>query len=302
MTGSGHDVELVVDAHDVVGESPVWDERRGVLLWVDIPGRVLHRYEPHGGRHEVGDLGAVVGALVLRPDGSALAAVADGFAELDLDTGQVTGIATVTEAVPSRMNDGKCDPAGRFWAGTMSHALTPGAAALYRLDTDGSVATVLTGVTLSNGLDWSPDGTTMYYIDTMSHGVDAFDFDVGTGALSNRRRLVDVAEDDGLPDGMTVDAEGFLWVALYLGGAVRRYAPDGSLDAVLRMPVATPTCPVFGGEDLTDLYVTSSAMVMDEPSAEPGAGGLFRCATGVKGRPANRAGTPSAVTTRRSIP
>ena len=285
---TAHDVvELVDDARALVGESPVWDEHRGVLLWVDIPGCRLHTYDPHAGRAASGPLDGVVGAIVLRPDGRAVAAVQDGFAELDLDTGRLTMIAPVEQGAPTRMNDGKCDATGRLWAGTMAHDLTPGGAGLYRLDPDGTVSTMLDDVTLSNGLDWSADGTTMYYIDTLAHGVDAFDFDLHTGTLSNRRRLIDVPADDGLPDGMTVDAEGFLWVALYLGGQVRRYAPDGTLDRILTMPVSTPTCPVFGGDDLADLYVTTSAMVMAEPSTEPGAGGLFRCGVGVSGRPPN---------------
>jgi sugar lactone lactonase YvrE len=288
-----YDAELVVDARAIVGESPVWDEQRGVLWWVDILGRLLHAFDPSTGENDSTELADIVGAVVLRPDGGLAAAIENGFADLDPTTGRCDPISLLdgNTGPKTRMNDGKCDPNGRFLAGTMAYDVTPGAGALYRLEPNGTVRTLLDEVTLSNGLDWSPDGALFYFIDSMAGGIDVFDVDPA-GALSNRRRLVDTPVDDGIPDGLTVDSEGYIWVALYLGGCVNRYAPDGTLDAVVTMPIRTPTCPVFGGPNLTDLYITSSAMVMADPSDEPGAGGLFRCSVGVHGRPATRLAVP----------
>jgi sugar lactone lactonase YvrE len=190
------------------------------------------------------------------------------------------------DVTQNRMNDGKCDPAGRFFAGTMSFDPTPGTGAFYRLDPDLSVTRVLDGVTLSNGLDWSPHQRTLYYIDSMTQGVDAFSFDVRTGRLSDRRRLITIPADVGLPDGMTVDAEGYLWVALHGSGTVRRFSPDGSLERVVRLPVSHVTCCAFGGADYSDLYITSMTYGLEQKIRdEPLAGSLFRCRPGVRGRP-----------------
>jgi sugar lactone lactonase YvrE len=201
------------------------------------------------------------------------------------------------------MNDGKCDPQGRFWAGTMATDLTVGRGALYRLDTDLTVTKVLDGLTVPNGLDWSEDGRTLYFIDSLDRppGVDAFDFDGRPGSLSGRRRLVDMANDSSglgsmaVPDGMTVDAVGSLWVAVSGAGEVRCYSPVGQLTRVVEMPVAYPTSVAFGGEDLCDLYITTTSL---EAVAGPelrshgaptsrrrGEGALFRCRPGASGRP-----------------
>jgi sugar lactone lactonase YvrE len=191
-----------------------------------------------------------------------------------------------------RMNDGKCDPAGRFWAGTMALDKRRGAGALYRLDADGRVHRMLDEVSISNGLDWSNDGRLMYYVDTPTRSVDVFDFDVATGAIANRRSLARVEPDEGWPDGLTLDADGYIWVALWCGAAVRRYAPDGTLDRVVAVPTTYPTSCAFGGSDLGDLYITTAATALtpDERLREPLAGGLFRCRPGVHGRPAHRFG------------
>jgi sugar lactone lactonase YvrE len=199
----------------------------------------------------------------------------------------------VEKNVPNnRMNDGKCDPAGRFWAGTMPFDPAPGSqsGAMYRLDKDFQVTKVLSGVTLTNGLDWTLDGQHMYYIDSMTQGVDVFDFDPATGNLANRKRLITIAPEQGLPDGMTVDAEGGLWVALHGSGSVRRYMPDGRVDRVVRVPPTMVTCCAFGGPDLTDLYITTMSFGMSDEAkrAQPLAGALFKCRPGVRGRPPNR--------------
>jgi sugar lactone lactonase YvrE len=289
-------VELLLDAHAQVGEGPVWDDASGTLVWVDIMGNAVHRYDPATSQDRAIDVGQPVGAAVLRRDGNGLVlALRDGFGMLDEGSGQVQLVAPVEADVPTnRMNDGKCDPQGRFWAGTMAFNPTPGTptGAMYRLDPDLQVIRVLDGVTLSNGLGWSPDGRHMYYIDSMTQGLDVFDFEPAYGSLSNRRRLISIPPGEGLPDGMTVDAEGGLWIALHGSGSIRRYTPDGRADPdhVVRVPPAMVTCCAFGGPDLTDLYITTMSLGLSEAgrSAQPLAGALFRCRPGLRGLPANR--------------
>lgn len=281
------DVELVVDARAKLGEGPVWDASENVLWWLDIHGGTIHRFDPGTGEDTSVVSDPAVTAMSPRASGGFVATIPDGYVELDPQTGATKPLASIAIPAdrPMRMNDGKCDPQGRFWAGTMTFDFEPGAA-LHRLDPDGSVRTVVPDVKLSNGLGWSPDGTTMFYIDTMEHGVDAFDFDPATGDISNRRRVIEIDESLGLPDGMCVDAEGYIWVAMFNGSAVRRWAPDGTPDAVIELPVAQVTCPAFGGADLGDLYVTTAAEGI-APDPTPGAGGLYRIRPGVAGLPTN---------------
>jgi sugar lactone lactonase YvrE len=284
-TPTMHSVDLVLEAGCRLGEGPVWDERDARLMFVDILAGTVHRYDPADQRHEVVDVGPPVGAAVPRAGGGVALAVRAGFALLDGASADVVPIADVRLGVgEQRMNDGKVDPAGRFWAGTHSADGVEGAAALYRLELDRSVTTVLDGVTISNGLDWSPDHRTMYYIDTPSGGVDSFAFDLGSGAIECRRRLVDIV--GGLPDGMTVDADGCLWVAVFGGGAVHRYAPDGRLDCVVRLPVSLATSCAFGGSGLDILFITTASHRLSSP--EPSAGALFACRPGVQGLASHR--------------
>lgn len=282
------EVELVLDVKAEVGEGPTWDADKGALIWVDITRNLVHLYDPESGQDRTIDVGQHVGAAVPRASGGLALALFGGFGGFAWDGGEVEAIAPVEADVPAnRMNDGKCDAVGRFWAGTMDYDLTPNAAALYRLDPDHSVTKVLDEVTLSNGLGWSPDGSTMYYIDSTTYAVDAFDFDVESGTITSRRRIVEIAEEAGMPDGMTVDAEGFIWVALWGGWAVRRYSPAGELDAVVNLRVGQITSCAFGGPDLHDLYITSAVFGLSEDHLrdQPHAGGLFRCRPGIKGLP-----------------
>jgi len=279
--------ELLLDARADVGEGAAWDAAGGRLIWVDITGSAVHEVYPDG-RARRWPIPQHVGAAVPRASGGMMLAVRSGFASL-ADDGSVCVVAPVeADDVGTRMNDGKCDPQGRFWAGTMAYAETPGAGSLYRLDPDGVVHKVLAGVTISNGLGWSPDAAIMYYIDTASGGVDEFRFDAAAGAISGRRRLITVDSADGSPDGMTVDDEGCLWVALWGGGAVRRYRPDGSLDIVVSLPASQVTSCAFGGRDGGDLYITTAACGLSprQRAEQPHAGGLFRCRPGVTGPPA----------------
>ena len=216
--------------------------------------------------------------------GGLVAATGMGVALLDGDTTE--WIATVDRG--DRMNEAKCDPAGRLWAGTLTNEHVPGASGLYRLAADRLIEPVLEDVTLSNGIGWSPDGGTMYYVDTPTEAVDAFDFDVATGAVSGRRRLVDLRDVPGRPDGLTVDADGAIWVAMARGWAVRRFLPDGKPDAVVDVPACKVTSCTFGGPALDELYVTTACFGLDERelAAQPHAGAVFRCRPGVTGLPA----------------
>lgn len=276
--------ELVLDAHAEVGEGATWDAAAGRLIWVDITRGRVHELRQDG-QARSWDAGEHVGAAAPRASGGLILAVHSGFAALAED-GTVAPVALVeADVTGNRMNDGKCDPQGRFWAGTMPYQDTPGAGSLYRLDTDGSVHRMLTGLTLPNGLGWSPDGTTFYFIDSPTQGVDAFCFDPADGVLARRRRAVTVEDAEGMPDGMTIDDEGCLWVALWGGSAVQRYRPDGTLDTVVRLPASQVTSCAFGGPDRADLYITTAAYQLSPGlhAAEPHAGGLFSCRPGATG-------------------
>jgi sugar lactone lactonase YvrE len=277
------DAEIVLDAHAELGEGPAWEAANRKLVWVDIKASHVHRFDPATGEDQTLDVGQHVGAAVPRADGGLLLALRDGFARFA--GGAVSSIAQVEADRPeNRMNDGKCDPRGRFWAGTMADDERPGVGTLYRLDERG-VTPMVTGVTISNGLAWSADERTMYYIDTPTGGVDAFDYDPDTGSISDRRRVVTIPEGNGTPDGMTLDDEGCLWVALWGGWGVHRYLPDGSLDTVVPLPVKQVTSCAFGGEGRDELYITSAAIGLspEERAAQPHAGALFRCRPGVAG-------------------
>jgi sugar lactone lactonase YvrE len=274
-----------------LGEGLRWDARRDEVLAVDIlAGRVFRgRVQADGALDLVrayqvpGTVGAV--APVEGDDGWVLAA-GPGFARLAPD-GTVDPIVDV--APPgTRMNDGACDPEGRFWAGTLADDFRPGGGALYRLDPDGAVQLMLGDLTISNGLDWSPDGATMYLADSGPRVVHAFDFDSGTGTISNGRALVAVAEDIGAPDGLTVDEAGDIWVAIYGGGRVHQYSPDGTLRQTLPVPAAQSTSCAFAGPGLHRLYVTTATEGWsdDDRRAEPAAGLIYRIDTEFRGRPA----------------
>ena len=266
----------------------MWDADREELIWVGITRGFVHRYKPATDHDETAFVGQPVSVAVPRSSGGWLLAMKDGFGVLDSFGGPVELVAPLADIIPgSRMNDGKCDSMGRLWAGSMVQPEDSGRGALYRLETDYETRRVLADVTCSNGLGWSPDDQVMYFIDTATGGIDAFDYDRETGDLSSRRRLVTVPADLGVPDGMAVDAEGFLWVAMWGGHAVHRYAPDGARDAVIELPVSLVTSCAFGGRDLRDLYITTAAETRTsaERLASPGSGGLYRARPGVAGQP-----------------
>jgi sugar lactone lactonase YvrE len=282
---AGDPVEVVVTGGARLGEGPVWDTRSERLVWVDVLARRVHLTEVRTGTDAVIETPLDVGAVVPRAAGGFAAALQDGF--WVIGAGPPHRLAPVPEARPSlRFNDGKCDPAGRFWAGTMAYDESPGAGALYRLDPDGQPNLVLERVTISNGLAWSVDGLTLYYIDSPTQRIDAFAFVPPTGEISDRRPVVHIPREAGAPDGMTIDAEGGLWVALWGGWAVHRYL-DGRLDRVVRLPVSQPTSCTFGGRYLDELFVTSASegLSAEERGAQPLAGAVFRLRPGVRGFP-----------------
>lgn len=282
------EVQLLVDAHALVGEGPIWDEEKGVLYWVDIMSSMVYEYNPVTGENRGYNVGQHVGTVVPRAAGGLMLAVYDGFAAFDPATQQVTLIADPEADIPdNRFNDGKCDPAGRFWAGTMAYneQLTQGS--LYRLDPDFSVHKMLGDVGIANGIVWSLDNTTMYYIDSAANTVRAFDYDLATGVIGNGRVVIRT-DGMGLPDGMAIDAEGMLWVAHFGGSCVRRWNPHtGQVIGTIQLPASQITACAFGGPDLARLYITSAAIGLDEQALarEPHAGGLFVADPGVKGVP-----------------
>lgn len=280
------DVDVVVDGRALLGEGPVWDDVSESLVWVDILRREIHRYHPAAGTDTATRLPVTVAAARPATDGSLVLAAGLGIARYDEPTEQLDWLAQAD--VGDRMNDATCDPAGRFWAGTLSVG-RPGAA-LYRWDGE-QLARVLDGVGLSNGLGWSPDHTTAYYVDTLAEQVFAFDADVAAGTLANRRVFADLHDVPGRPDGLAVDAEGGVWVATAKGGAIRRFLPSGRPDHVIELGTPGVTSCAFGGPDLADLYVTTMCLGLGEPELReyPLAGGLIRIPdVGVRGVPATR--------------
>lgn len=268
-----------------LGEGPVWDERSGQLLWIDIVSHRLFRTALATGRTDSLCLPHPIGVVVPRVSGGYMAALEDGFWSLD-DEGRAERVAAVEADDPgTRFNDGACDPQGRFWAGTMAWDGSAAQGSLYRLDPDGRVTRVLESVGISNGLGWSPDGTVMYYSDSLTGRVDAFDFDKPDGGLSRRRTFIVLPPGSGVPDGLCVDEEGAVWLATWGGWCVRRYLPDGSLDAILPLPVAQVSSCAFGGSDLRLLFVTTAreGLTPDDRRTQPLAGRLFRATPGVRG-------------------
>ena len=270
-----------------VGEGPVWDARSGRLVWVDIPNNHDFTTDPADGSTTRREHDRAVGVVLPRAAGGYVAALQDGFYALP-DDGPPELIAPVEAENPvTRLNDGEIDPQGRFWAGTMGWHAEPGAGALYRLDPDGSVRRMLDGVTISNGLGWSPDGSTMYYVDTPTLRIDMFDFDAASGDIANRREFVTIRHGGGRPDGLTVDSEGAVWVATWPGYGVHRYLPDGTLDAVIPLPVSNVSSIELGGPDLRDAFITTAWELLSEAehAAQPLAGSLFHTRVEVPGRP-----------------
>nr|WP_273938103.1 SMP-30/gluconolactonase/LRE family protein [Kutzneria chonburiensis] len=253
-------IEVAVRGDATLGEGPTWDTSTSTLLWVDILGSAVHRYDPGRGTDSVLPTPQHVGAAKPRAAGGLIANLRDGVALLDADGGQRWLVYWEREGL--RGNDAAVDGAGRLWAGTMRYDTAEGGGWLARVEPDGAAKVLLDDVTISNGIAWSPDNALMYYIDTPTSRVDVFDYDLATGSATDRRPLCTV---EGSPDGMCVDADGCLWVAVWGGSAIRRYTPEGKLDREVPLPVSQPTACAFGGPDFTDLYVTTAREGLENP-------------------------------------
>ncbi len=281
------EVELVLDTKSDLGEGAIWNYKTGELIWVDITGKILNFYTPKLKNNKEMLTGQMIGTVVPAESGKMMVALENGFYQLDPETGAKKLIANPEEDIPgNRFNDGKCDPAGRFWAGTMSTTGKRQAGALYRLDADGSVHKMIDNVGTSNGIVWSPDYTKMYYIDTPTRKVMAWDYNNETGEISNPKPAVEVPEEMGYPDGMTIDADGNVWIALWSGSAVGCWNPEtGELLRTIDVPAKNVTSVAFGDDDLGTLYITTARTGTSEEELEkfPLAGGVFKTRPGVKG-------------------
>ncbi|MEU6521329.1 SMP-30/gluconolactonase/LRE family protein [Streptomyces sp. NPDC046924] len=270
MTG-GASYEVAVRAESLLGEGPTWDPATGRLLWIDILNSRVHSYDPATGRRTLRRTEQHVGAVKPRAGGGLVLNLRDGIGLLDPDD---TFRWLRHEPVPGRRgNDAAVAPDGTLWAGTMRYDEATGGGTLTRISGDGTAETVLDDVTVSNGTGWSLDGRLMYYIDTPTRRIDVFDVDAASGSVTGRRPLAVVEDGAGFPDGLTVDAEGCVWVALWDGAAVRRYTPSGALDRVVELPVPRVTACAFGGPGLSDLYVTTARVGLASPP--PLAGSLL---------------------------
>ena len=280
--------ELLFDTKSVVGEGPIWDFENHVLYWLDIFGKELHFHDPSSGSHEVRELEELVGTVVCRQSGGLVLALKSGFAFYDVDSEVVTPIVDPESHIPTNhFNDGKCDPAGRLWAGTMPDSEDSPAGGMYRLDADLSVHQMFDNVTISNGICWSSDAKTMYYIDTPLMKIEAFDYDNVTGAVENRRTCCEIFEEAAWPDGMAIDVDDKLWVGHYFGDYVRRWDPEtGECIDKIKLPCSNVTACAFGGDNLETLYITTATHALNEEqlAQQPLAGGLFVVDAGVRGQ------------------
>ncbi len=274
--------ELIADYACDCGEGPLWhpDEKR--VYWLDITTGRMFRYDPAANKHETCYEGDIVGGFTIQEDGALLLFMDKGAVKIWRDGALTPVIDEIPDERDSRFNDVGADPAGRVFCGTMSTDERPGR--FYRLDTDGTLTRLLDEVGCSNGLGFTPDRKQMYYTDSIPHEIYLFDYDRDTGAITNRRVFAKIPEDIGLPDGMTVDAEGFVWSANWGGGCVIRFAPDGTEDRRICLPAKAVSCVTFGGEDYTDIYVTT-ALGGNKQENGPGSGALYRLNLGIQGVP-----------------
>lgn len=281
-------LELLVDAKAQLGEGPSWHAEEQRLYWVDILGKTLHCYDPATEADQTWSLPEEAGCVVPRKAGGFVLALTSGLAFFDPHTGTVDMICTIEKEYDDmRFNDGKCDPAGRFWAGTIHGKLREPVSKLYCLDTDLTLRTMETNITTSNGLAWNSEATIMYYIDTPTQQVVAYDYDIDTGAIYGKRTVIAVPSGMGRPDGMTIDQEGMLWIAMWDGWKVTRWNPvTGTLLETWDMPAKNTTSCCFGGPTLRDLYITTARTgnAEEELESQPAAGGLFKLQTDVQGR------------------
>jgi len=275
-------VELMLDAKATLGEGPAWDEKTQTLYWVDILQKKIY-----AGTELLAELDDLIGCLAPCKNGNLILGKRASFVDFDIATSQQTVLASLRESATNRMNDGKCDPAGRFLAGTMDMNEKEASGSLYSFDGKQAIR-LLDGIRISNGLAWSPNHKIFYYIDTPTREVKAFDYDVSTGQIANPRAAFLVPETLGWPDGMTSDSEGNLWIAHWGGAQVTRWNPNtGQLLEQIPVPALQSSCPVFGGKDRNELYITSARVGMSDADLKkyPLSGGLFKVTTKFEGMP-----------------
>ena len=281
-------VRCVVQSGDTLGETPLWCPRSKALWWLDIETPKLQSFDPLTGRHQAFPFSTnFLGSLALRRSGGFLLALDLALHAFDPATGRLDHLCDVETGGNNRLNDGRCDARGRFWVGTMDVGLSEPSGALYSVAADGTVTRHLDDVIVSNSIAISPDQRTLYFSDTRRFVTWAFDLDAAAGTLSNRRVFLDLTATRDRPDGACIDAEGHVWVAIFAGGRVARYRPDGTLERSIALPVTNPTCLCFGGDDLSTLYITTARKFLSpaQLEAEPLAGALLAVETGVKGLP-----------------
>ncbi len=286
MTGP----KCISPAGALLGEGVVWLPEEQAVYWVDIKGKFVHRHHPASGEQTSWPMPEEIGCLVPRSAGGFVAGFQSGLATIDLETGDTDSFGAPESDLPgNRINDGKADATGRLWVGTMDNAEMEPTGALYRFDADRSEHRMDDGYVITNGPAFSPDGRTLYHTDTLKKTIYAFDL-AEDGILSNRQVHLTIGDGEGWPDGMTVDAEGCLWVAHFGGWRVTRFTPTGVVDRVIEMPVGQNTNVAFGGPDLDVLYITTAAKQLDEAAlaAQPLAGALFEYPVGIQGLPAGR--------------
>lgn len=287
-------VELVADTRSTLGEGSIWDDKTKRLIWVDIENGVLHQFDPESGQNQSKVIGDKVTTVVPKKDGNLLLGLTNDVATYTPQTGDLEKHISIEGNISTnRLNDGKCDPVGRFWIGSFATDMQSGQASLYRVDTDFSVSKMLTDVTISNGIVWSHDHKKMYYIDTTTFNIYGFDFNRDDGSISQKKVVFQFPETMGFPDGMTIDNQDRLWVAMFAGYAVVCVDPvSGEIVQKIDLPVKNATSCAFGGKNLDELYITTARIEMtkQELSEQPIAGGLFRVKPGTKGVPANRFG------------
>jgi len=281
---------LVLDAKTMLGEGSIWHPKENKLYWIDIEGRTLHIYDPVSQEDKVFPVGARIGTVVPVQNGGALLALQNGLYKIDTHTGKLSFLINpLPDTVNLRFNDGKCDPSGRFWVGTLALDARRRGAVLYRFDTDKNIHLVLDSVSISNGIVWTSSKKIMYYNDTPTGTIQAFDYDDKTGAISNRRVAIKIPKGMGAPDGMTIDAQDNLWVALWGGGMVGKFDPvTGELLQKIKVPAPNVSSCAFGGKNLETLYITTARAWMnaDKLIEFPLSGGLFAVKPGVHGVPA----------------
>lgn len=285
----------VAEVNNILGESPIWSPDEQALYWVDIQNPTIYRLDPASGERREWPVETEIGSIGLAGDGRLIAGTRMGLAWFDLETGKIEVIADPEgdkQWNTVRMNDGKVDRAGRYWCGSMQDPGHGPLGTLYRFDADGSWRGFEDKICIPNAICWSPDDSVMYFADSYEGAVRAYDFDLATGEIANRRVFCEAAENTGSPDGATVDADGFLWSAHIFGGRVTRYDPDGKVERVVTLPTPQVTCCCFGGPDLDVLYVTTASLNMDRDAlaADPLAGAVFALDVGVKGLPEPRFG------------